>query len=93
MAMLDTSCCAKLIIFISSIACNAAPAAMQDIFIKNILVLRAAVHAAAYELLCKAQQDLKIVHSYSPALPLLSSIACNAAAMLKDSGRMYGSRK
>jgi hypothetical protein len=43
----------------------------------------------AYELLCFAQQDLKIVHYYYPALPLLSSIACNAAAMLQDSGRMY----
>jgi hypothetical protein len=31
-----------------------------------------------------AQQDFKIVHYYYPALPLLSSIACNAAAMLKD---------
>jgi hypothetical protein len=32
-----------------------------------------------YELLCFAQQDLKIVHYYYPAL----------LAMLKDSGRMY----
>jgi hypothetical protein len=43
---------------------------------------------AGYELLCFAQQYLKIGRYYYPALPLLSSIACNAAAMLQDSGRM-----
>jgi hypothetical protein len=42
-------------------------------------------------LLCKAQQHvhpsgvrMDFVHYYYPALPLLSSIACNAAAMLKS---------